>query len=686
MGAAFRCTVADFDQSTAKEKLGRLISSGAKAGFSSHFHKQTDAWEAEFLVITEMAGELSAESPTFGAWSLLLEYEIPRRQKRPDVILLADDLIFVIEFKVGAEKFSGTDEWQAYSYALDLRDFHAASRGKTIVPVLVATSAPGFHTPAQLGHGGTSGAVLPVQKTNSQQLAGLITEIYGACSCKGAPAINAEEWENAAYRPTPTIIEAAEMLFAGNTVADISHAFATNLTATTDAVVHSVKQSQREGVRTICFITGTPGAGKTLAGLNAVHNPELRREGRPAGIFLSGNGPLVAIIREALARAEMSRGKPKAEAIRVVKTFVAPVHDFLAHYGIKNRSEVPSEHAIVFDEAQRAWNEQKMRSKKRGELSEPRLLLQIMERLPDWCTVIALVGGGQEIHSGEGGLEEWGAALNSRPVPWRVIVSPDLLQGGASVAGHRLFATAPASNLDVVECSALHLAVSVRCPREKMLGQWVDGVLRNAPVAAELGGREFPIVLTRDLSLAREWLRSHSDASDRAGLLASSGALRLRADGIEVSSGFRVGYPYAEWFLAGAEDTRSSKLLEVAASEFECQGLELDWTCVCWGGDFTIDPGTGKWGYLKFSGKGWQNVRKAENRVYIANKYRVLLTRARKGMVIWIPEGDSNDATRDSGALNATAKYLSECGIEWLSRPGSRPPARCGSEENSSCD
>ncbi len=588
MGAAFRCTLSDFGQWTAKEKLGCLISSVAKAGFSSHFHKQTDSWEAEILVITEMAGKLLAESPTFGSWSLLLEYEIPRRQKRPDVILLADDLIFVIEFKVGAEEFSGADEWQAYSYALDLRDFHAASRGRTIVPVLVATSALDFPTPARLGCGGTPGTVLPVQKVNSQQLAGLIAEAYRACSRKVAPAIDVEEWESAAYRPTPTIIEAAEMLFAGNKVADISHAFATNLTATADAVVRAVQRSQLERVRTICFITGTPGAGKTLAGLNAVHNPELRKDGRPAGIFLSGNGPLVAIIREALARAERSRGKPKAEAIRVVKTFVAPVHDFLAHYGIKYPSDAPTEHAIVFDEAQRAWNQRKMRSKKRGELSEPQLLLQIMERLPDWCTVIALVGGGQEIHSGEGGLEEWGAALNLRPVPWRVIVSPDLLQSGASVAGHRLFTTVPVPNLHVAECPALHLAVSVRCPRAKMLGQWVDGILRNAPVPVERGGAEFPIVLTRDLGAARAWLASRSDASDRAGLLASSGALRLRAEGIEVSSGFRTGYSYAEWFLSGAEDTRSSKRLEVAASEFECQGLELDWTCVCWGGDFII--------------------------------------------------------------------------------------------------
>ena len=668
MGSAFKCKLADFSLSTAMEKLGRLASAASTSGFVSHYHKQTEAWEAELRVIQEVATELLNSVPDSANYWILFEYEIPRRQRRPDVVLLAGNLIFVIEFKVGSDCFTGGDIWQVYSYALDLRDFHAESHGRTILPILVVPAAPDSDcTPLDNAPGEFFGGVVPTQKANALLLGKIILKHLALSALDNSPSIDSDQWEHSPYRPTPTIIEAAEMLYAGHGVADISHAFANNLSITTEEIIRAVQSSQAGKLRTICFVTGTPGAGKTLAGLNAVHDPTLRRNERPAAIFLSGNGPLVEIIRESLARAESERhGIPLTETRRVVSTFVAPVHDFLKHYGIKEPSAIPAEHVVVFDEAQRAWDLGKALRKLKVARSEPSMLLEVMERLPRWCTVIALVGGGQEIHTGEGGLEEWGIALNSRPVPWQVIVSPDVLHEGVSLAGHKLFTSPSSSHITVIECPVLHLAVSVRSPRAKLLGEWVDGLLRNSPRVVEQRGGEFPIVLTRDLDAARRWLTSHADAQERMGLLASSGAVRLRAHGVETSSGFRSGYSYTDWFLRGTGDTRSSSRLEVAASEFECQGLELDWTCVCWGGDFLFDPASGSWQFRKPRGGSWQGVNMDAGRRNITNKYRVLLTRARRGMVIWVPRGDPAEPARDPAPLDATAKYLNENGIGWL--------------------
>ena len=666
MAAAFRCRLGDYEASSAFEKIGHLIAASARAGFSTHHNKQTDAWKAELETIASAAAELRLRVPGSENWWLLLEYEIPRREKRPDAILLADDVVFVVEFKIGQQSFSGADEWQVYSYALDLRDFHAASRNHGIAPVLVATAATseGLGDSAQTPGAASPSQVLPVRRTNAPGLGECLRSVYESLTHDPAQRIDPHAWEHSAYRPTPTIIEAAEQLFAGHSVSDISHAFATNLDATSEEIVRAIKVSQAEKRRTICFVTGIPGAGKTLAGLNAVHSPSMRTGDRPPAVFLSGNGPLVKIVKEALIRDRCRDGMPRGDAARVVSTFIANVHGFLALYGIREVLQAPAEHAIVFDEAQRAWTAEAVRKKHSVSKSEPTLILDIMARAADWCTIVALVGSGQEIHRGEAGLEEWGRALNDHGVPWRVLVSPLLLEGRAE-ASARLFDSARAPHLEIVPAPALDLAVSVRSPRARLLREWVDGLLENRSIDGFVadGMSEFPIAMTRDLELARNWLKEHGDCLQRAGLLASSGALRLRPHGIEVSAGFRQGYSYADWFLSGPEDTRSSARLEVAATEFECQGLEVDWSGVCWGDDLLIDPRSGSWACRQFRGTKWQRVSRPEQRRYILNKYRVLLTRARRGMVIWIPRGDSEDATRDPRLLDATAEYLRRSGI-----------------------
>lgn len=669
MEYGYRSSLGEFNDTSVTEILGRLISAAASAGFATHYTKQTEAWQAEIVLLGRLTTSLLAAIPQSRDWWLLLEYEIPRRGKRPDVILLADDLIFVVEFKVGATGFSGDAEWQVISYALDLRDFHLASQSRTILPVLVATAASLDDSPLLLDSLATANSVVRLQRTagnGGTDLAQCIASSYQMFHKQEAQRIDAENWASAAYRPCLGIIEAAEQLFAGHQVDDISHAFAHNLSATTNAIREAIDCSQATDTRTICFVTGIPGAGKTLAGLNSVHDPRLRSHGRPAAVFLSGNGPLVKIIREALVRDRMRSGMKSKEASRTVSTFVSNVHGFLTKYGIKNPHEVPYENAIVFDEAQRAWDAKAVEKKHGITKSEPDLVLEIMERSPKWCTVIALVGGGQEIHTGEAGLEAWGDALNGREEPWRVMVSPEALHGGGAVAGHRLFDAPPRHHLTITESPCLHLDVSVRSPRARRIGEWVNTIVsqdHKSRQETESPSVEFPVVLTRDLEAARQWLRSHADGSQRAGLLASSGALRLRAHGIEVSSAFRKGYAYVEWFLKGKEDSRSSSMLEVAATEFECQGLELDWTGICWGGDFLICPDTGQWRFQKLLGSKWRQVKQEKEKRYIANKYRVLLTRARRGMIIWVPHGDSRDPTRDPRLFDATAAFLQSQGL-----------------------
>lgn len=668
MPAAFRCRLSELSGIADEQIIGRL--SLAQSAFTSTYGSKTHSWLAELVVLRQAAIHLMAALPESRDWSVVMEYEIPLRNRWPDVVIIACDTLFVLEFKVGERQFRSADLWQVRSYALDLKDFHAASHTARIVPILIATEADDPEVQADIPFVGEVAPVAVVQCANARTLGETIRFLYTLAEHDSARCIAPDAWEQASYRPTPTIIEAAERLFRNQTVADISHHYATNLTATTDVIVNAIQASQRDCVRTVCFVTGVPGAGKTLTGLNAVHDPRVRKNDRPTAMFLSGNGPLVKIIAEALTRDRQAAGMNRRDASHRVQAFIANVHRFLSHYAVEYPGNVPQQHAIIFDEAQRAWSAEEVHKKHKIRKSEPELILDVMTRTPEWCTVVALIGGGQEINRGEAGLEEWGRALASRNEPWRVMIAPHLVDAtDASLAGHRLFTTPRPAHITVVPETSLHLSVSVRSHRAKMIGNWVNALLSGETSTDEPGAGDFPVVMTRDLQKARAWLRDRMEAlpdgkvARRVGLLASSGGLRLRAHGIEVSSGFRQGYEYADWFLNNADDIRSSVALEVAATEFECQGLELDWTGVCWGGDMAIDAVSGRWAFQKLTGEAWQKVRQLGNQAYIRNKYRVLLTRARRGMIIWVPEGDSSDLTRDPQRMDATAAYLRNAGI-----------------------
>jgi len=666
MPAFYRATLAEFLAEDPKRILGLLTVGSGDSGFAELKHRQTKAWQREIEILKQTAVFLIAEESARGQWPLLLEYPIPRRDSRIDAVLLAADIIFCIEFKTEDKRHSQQTDQQAEDYALDLRDFHEQSRGRCIVPIAVAVKAQSQVSVAKPED--WTDAVRPVSRANSSDLASLLSEACLAESTPTALVIDGATWDLSAYRPVPTIVEAAEALYAGHNVREIahSHAGAINLTLTSDKLVEIVERAQREHLKIACFVTGVPGAGKTLAGLNVVHSAALRKEGRPSPVFLSGNGPLVKIVSAAIAR-DFRRRTRAASGERTVSTFIQNVHSFVRE-ATEKPDQAPPERVVVFDEAQRAWDALQNAKKTGQEISEPETMLSIMDRHADWAVLIALVGGGQEIHNGEAGLAEWGRTLREKFPHWHVAVSPKALSGDTSVAGHRLFEDGNNGTLSIQPEPALHLDVCLRSFRAQRVSEWVDAVLIcDAPKAAAIAAdiTEFPIVLTRSLDTARAWLREHTRGLRRCGLVASSGAVRLRPHGLELSSGFRQGNRdiYVHWFLAHPPDVRSSNQLEVAASEFECQGLELDWVGVCWGGDFTFDNPAGGWSFRSFSGSRWGEVGKEIDRRYALNTYRVLLTRAREGLVIWVPPGEITDPTRPSSWFDAAADYLLRCGL-----------------------
>lgn len=495
--------------------------------------------------------------------------------KRADVVVLLGSTVFVIEFKVGSSTFDSYAIDQVHDYALDLKNFHLGSHALQIVPILCATesldSAP---TDIAWAEDGVAAPTLIGPHSIGQVLALPLHNITD-------PAIDVIVWRGSGYRPTPTIIEAAEALYRNHAVEEISRsdAGAKNLQSTSEKIAQVIEHSKQTGRKAICFITGVPGAGKTLAGLNIAAKRTERHEDEHA-VFLSGNGPLVDVLREALARDQVEReGIKKSDASRAVRRFVQNIHHFRDHY--LERAEIPFEKVVVFDEAQRAWTKEqasKFMQVKRGHagftMSEPEFLISVMDRHTDWCTIVCLIGGGQEINTGEAGLSEWLAALRDKFPNWDVHASSLLEDRHYTVDTE---ATAMLAAPAIQKHPELHLSVSMRSFRAEQLSAFVGSLLDGAAEAAksaltELGGR-YPIVVTRNIDAAREWLRSRARGSERYGLVASAGASRLRPEGIQV----KAKVDPTSWFLNSRLDVRSSYYLEEVATQFDVQGLELDW-------------------------------------------------------------------------------------------------------------
>ena len=650
----------EFAQQSASEILGELTK---RAGGDLDLN-QNNAWQKQIEILKDLrlpAAELSSARIYF-------EYSIPRLGRRADVILLVGHVLFVLEFKVGDSHFHLAALDQVWDYALDLKNFHEASHDICVVPVLIATSSNNQEIEMQATlH--NDGLVRPV-KSSASNISSVITK---GLNFFQAPPIDAGIWERGRYLPTPTIIEAARALYAGHSVDAISRsdAGAKNLAATSGFVDQLIERARSQRKKAICFVTGVPGAGKTLIGLD-VANRHLSQENETYSVFLSGNGPLVAVLTEALARDKVSRSCMDDQRLKIgrarseVKAFIQNVHHFRDECLVS--AEPPTGHVVLFDESQRAWTREQTTSfmkRKKGisdfNQSEPDFLISCLDRHDDWAVVVCLVGGGQEINVGEAGISEWLDAMCDRFSDWEIYLPPQLDESEyrASASLSRVL------KLQTTHVNPdLHLATSMRSFRAESLSQFVKDVLDIEMDAARDGINDllarYPIKITRKLDLAKQWLRDQARGSERYGIVASSQAQRLKPHAIDV----RVKTDPVKWFLAEKEDTRSSYYLEDVASEFQVQGLELDWACVVWDGDLRFN-GEG-WSHHEFKGARWNRIKKIERQIYLKNAYRVLLTRARQGMVLVVPEGCNRDPTRASSFYDPTFDYFKSLGLPEL--------------------
>ncbi|RKK03236.1 DUF2075 domain-containing protein [Pseudoroseomonas wenyumeiae] len=648
MRAWLACTGQEL-RAVAPEDLAAKLAVTQSRRFRGVEPEQIDSWTASLRSLRQAVMHPGGEH-----WHVLLEYDLLRLERRIDAVLLTDRAILVLEFKHGARSFHAEDLRQTEDYALDLRDFHAGSRAHPIVPVLVATHAPPPRNDWPLPLPG----VTPVLRASATTLPDLVAQAQQHFMIT-TPPLDGEAWADAAYRPVPGIIDAARLMFARHGVEDIAAARAdtANLTRTTAAIRHAVAEAREAGRRYVVFVTGIPGAGKTLCGLNVVFG-----EDETNAAFLTGNAPLVAVLREALARdARASQGR--RQPARQGRGFLQNVHRFLeAHAG---NAAPPPEHLVVFDEAQRAWDAaQATRDTQRRQsvlsVSEPAHMLEIMSRLPGWAVIVALVGNGQEINTGEAGLAEWGRVIAASGGAWQAVAAPRVLD--ATEPAQQL-ARSPAPPWLKLE-PALDLTVPIRSVRDTAGAAWVDAVLSDRPAAAVeiAASADLPFYVTRDLAAARAALRRMARGLRRAGLVCSSGARRLRADGL----GHVLHGPdeAVRWFLDRWPDVRASDALEVCATEYACQGLELDLVGLAWGGDF-IRSGAG-WQARAFAGTRWNLVQKEEEKLFIRNTYRVLMTRGRYETVLWVPPGEDADRTRPATEFDAIAAHLLACGARPL--------------------
>ncbi len=647
-------TIAGFQASSVDEIVGRLTQ-------GSDFPvepAQRDAWICEIEILRRVLGP--------HAGGIHFEYSIPRMGERIDVLLVIGPVIFVLEFKTGAREFTRYALDQVTDYALDLKNFHETSHDRFVAPVLIATAARSGGLPLVEETPARDGVLVPL-RSNAEDLGDVLKRVLDYAA---GERIDWAHWRSGRYSPTPTIMEAALTLYRQHSVAEISRsdAGAINLRQTSASISAIVQEAKERGRKSICFVTGVPGAGKTLVGLN-IATKYIDKADAHHSVFLSGNGPLVKILQEALARDMVVRTKARGERIKKgeaksrVKAFIQNVHHFRDE-GLRD-PQPPVDHVALFDEAQRAWNVamtadfMKRKKKQPGfNRSEPEFLISCLDRHPDWAVVICLVGGGQEINRGEAGIGEWIESLMRSFPDWNVHISPQLKDSEygagavlARIAAHRHVSLDP----------SLHLSVSMRSFRAENVSLLVKQVLDLDASGArrtlsELEER-YPIAITRDLAKAKSWLRSRARGTERYGIMVSSQAERLKPEAIFV----KAPMDPVHWFLDGKDDVRSSFYLEDVATEFHVQGLELDWGCVTWDADFRYS-GDG-WTHKSFLGDSWRNIKDPDRQTYQKNAYRVLLTRSRQGMIIVVPPGDKGDPTRLPSFYDPTYEYLRGIGF-----------------------
>lgn len=676
----YKSTLSEFVNDSVDEIFGKM----SRADEMDTASTQKYAWEQEIQIMKKVVQPYANERA-----EILFEYTIPRLGKRIDVVVLLRERVFVIEFKAGESEFLHQDVDQVLDYALDLKNFHQGSLDRPIIPILVATESDTYSTLCQLSH--YDDGIYEPLLTNAEHLSELFSLVLSETIPITSHLVSIEDWARSRYAPTPTIIEAARSLYLNHSVEDITRhdAEGEQLERTTQYVQKVIHETKARGGKSICFVTGVPGAGKTLVGLNVAVKQEADED---LAVYLSGNGPLVAVLTEALTRDKQAQEKAignkitKKEAEREVKRFIQIIHHYrdnmlgkvrvvngelqidpLKELKDKKAGYGEVENIAIFDEAQRSWDKEHIASwlkRKKGfadfPMSEGEFLIWSLDQRKDWAVIVCLVGGGQEINTGEAGIGEWIRALNETFPHWQVYISDQLT---AKEYAEGKVEVLLKNNPHVTYSEDLHLAVSMRSFRAESLSNMVhyllDGNVEKVRETYATISDRYPIALTRNLDKAKAWLKQHARGNERYGLVVSSKAYRLKPLAIDV----RCKPDTVHWFLDDINDVRSSLFLEDVASEFDVQGLELDWTCLVWDGDLRYSNGT--WDYYEFNGGNrWNSIKKVERQAYQLNAYRVLLTRARQGMVICVPEGSNTDPTRNPEFYNGTFEYLKRMGFE----------------------
>lgn len=648
-GKAYYCnSIPGFIHEKSDNIIGQLVRHSFEVG-----KEQSDAWDNQIHQLQNKLESYGVEG------DIIFEYDIVRLGKRIDVILLIRHMVFSLEFKNGKDVYEAKDARQAEDYAIDIKNFHKESEDLYVCPILIATDADKYKKPQSLGC--YPDKQIHLQRENIETLVPKVQEISGKYGDDSS--LDFEKWFNSPYHPTPTIIAAAVEAYKSHDISEIarSEAGQDNIDACEKVLNEIIEYAKYNNKKCVCFVTGVPGAGKTLVGLDVVAK-NLDKDKQNQSVYLSGNGPLVEVLRAALkqsAKESKNVSKNTDEAINAL---------IQGSYGFKRdnvmRREPTAEHIMIFDEAQRVWNAEKMKSKHSEEemsVSEPSLLYKIMDRHQDWAVMVCLVGLGQDIYDGEVGINEWFECGITEYVNWEMFYSKDIFN---QVEDKQIDRTKIEGCSRCHERSALHLKTSIRSFRADKQCQFVDNLLDNNPVKTReiytQISEKYPVFITRDIKAAKNWARNQVRGSQRCGVLACSSAQRLKPEGIYVPKDIDV----VNWFLAPNEDLRSSNKMEVVASEFKVQGLELDWAVVCWDLDLRR-KNEHEWEYFNFRGTNWSHRNKPEQQRYLLNSYRVLLTRARQGMVIFVPTGvdEEEDSTRQKELYDEIFNYLLKCGI-----------------------
>ena len=652
-GKAYYCnSIPGFIKDTSASIVGQLVR------YSFEINKdQSDAWENQ---ISELQNRLESHGIE---GDIIFEYDIVRLGKRIDVILLIRHMGFSLEFKNGKDIFTAQDAQQAEDYAIDIKNFHKESENLYVCPILIATDAEPYKKDQ-------SSDCYPdkqiyLQRENIETLVpkiSAISELYGDDG-----KIDFDKWFNSPYYPIPTIIAAAVEAYSSHHLSEIarSEAGQDNINACEAKLNEVITYAEQNKKKCVCFVTGVPGAGKTLVGLDVVAK-NLDKGEKNLSVYLSGNGPLVEVLREALKRSVKAKKQLNRETEAAINALIQSSFAFKKDNS-SHRRPTP-ENILIFDEAQRVWNQEKMTRKHNDStmaVSEPHLLYSIMDRHQDWAVMICLVGLGQDIYDGEVGINEWFRCGINDFFDWELFYSPEI------------FSQVEDKNIDkdmILSCtrchqmSELHLKTSIRSFRADKQCQFVDALLDNNPeqtkAVYDLILEKYPVYLTRDYNLAKEWVKKQVRGSQRCGVMACSSAQRLKPEGIYVPTDIDV----KNWFLAPSDDLRSSNMLEIVASEFKVQGLEIDWGIVCWDADLRRTANGKDWDHYTFRGTKWNKRNKPEQKRYLLNSYRVLLTRSRQGMIIFVPKGvdPELDPSRNSAFYDGIYNYLISCGIKEL--------------------